>query len=114
MRLTHFVKVDARDRASIEASIHFSQHPDEIPIRISQFGAGEPIWMTWAEFDAVADLVGAHRPRGEAAVAASQEPQVTYAICGHRARWGVCVLAKGAHPRHINALGVDVEDGAAV
>lgn len=62
MRLTHFVKVDARDRASIEASIHFSQHPDEIPIRISQFGAGEPIWLTWAEFDAVADLVRAHRP----------------------------------------------------
>lgn len=63
MRLTHFVKVDHGDgRASLEASIHFSEHPDEIPIRLSQHGASEPIWLTWAEFDAVADLVWAHRP----------------------------------------------------
>lgn len=113
MRLTHFVKVDAPNRGSIEASIHFSEHPDKIPIRISLFGCGEPLWLTWDEFDAIADLVWAHRPEVDPAPAA-EVPEVTYAICGHRARYGVCVMAKGAHPRHINASGADVEDGSAV
>lgn len=78
MRLTHFVKVDHGDgRASLQASIHFSEHPDEVPIRLSQHGAGDPIWLTWAEFDAVADLVWAHRPEIEPV------PTVDEALCGH-------------------------------
>lgn len=113
MRLTHIVKVTAEGRAGLEASIHPSEHPDESPIRIVQGPSAGLLWLTWDEFDAIADLVWAHRPEVEAAPTA-ETPEVTYAICGHRARHGVCVMAKGAHPRHINASGADVEDGSAV
>lgn len=110
MRLTHYTKVDYPDRASLQISIHRSEHPDEIPIRISQEGIAEPLWLTWEEFDAVSDLVWAHRgsDRREAA------PEVTYPICGHRGRGGNCVMAKGAHSRHINGLGQDVDTGEPV
>lgn len=111
MRLTHHTKVDypESDRASLQISIHRSEH--EIPIRISQEGIAEPLWLTWAEFDAVADLVWAYRPDASESGQSGVLPAVTYPICGHRSRHGNCVMSKGAHSRHINGLGRDVDTG---
>lgn len=101
MRLTHYTKVDypKHDRASLQISIHHSEHPDEIPIRLSQEGIAEPLWLTWEEFDAASDLVANHR-----AVALTDPP-----YCGARDPEVdlPCLVVRGLiHSAHVDQRGV--------
>lgn len=63
MRLTHTVTIDGSpNRAHLSAHIHPSEHPYESPVEIRQTGSNGSVFLTWAEFEAVADLVRTHRP----------------------------------------------------
>lgn len=113
MRLTHAITMQAPNRADLQVTV--LPEGDALPITLEQDGGaindGQTVYMSFEQYDVISELVQRVRP-APSTTGDNRVPGVSYGICGHRARYGTCVMAGNPHPRHINALGMDVEDGS--